>query len=298
MSSGPMRLPGGAVSRLHRLPFSVAAPSMVVGDDLLENVRFLADRLRHVEILLFHTPDLHNLPDEGAIEALHAWARQKNLVYSVHLPASLDVASPDPAVRESALTLAEKTCRRLMAISPEHFVLHLPVRPPVLVAEPGGYLRELEPREARQWQDRAAVALKRLAEVNDLPERLLVENINYSPRFIEPFLERELCGLCLDIGHLLLGGEDVSGLLERYLPATREIHLHGVSGGREHIALSVLPREALRRWVAMLCRRFSGTLMLEVFSETDLQTSLDCLLRALPRSGGETGQTDFGDDGC
>jgi sugar phosphate isomerase/epimerase len=45
--------------------------------------------------------------------------------------------------------------------------------------------------------------------------KLLVENINYSPSFLEPFCKEGLCGLCLDIGHLLLGQEDVMEVMRQ-----------------------------------------------------------------------------------
>jgi hypothetical protein len=45
-----------------KLPFEIGAPSMVYGEDLLKNARTLADVVDNVEIVLFHTPSLHNIP--------------------------------------------------------------------------------------------------------------------------------------------------------------------------------------------------------------------------------------------
>ena len=53
----------------------------------------------------------------------------------------------------------------------------------------------------------------------------LVENINYSPRFLNPLWKLGLCGLCLDIGHLLLGNEALLENLGSHLPVIKEIHL-------------------------------------------------------------------------
>ena len=45
--------------------FTLAAPSMVYGKNLEKNIEKLSDRLNHIEIVLFHTPDLHNIPDKN-----------------------------------------------------------------------------------------------------------------------------------------------------------------------------------------------------------------------------------------
>ena len=107
-----------------------------------------------------------------------------------------------------------------------------------------------------------------------------MENINYSPRFLEPFLKEGLCHLCLDLGHLLLGRETVLDHLREYNGYIQEIHLHGVHGYDEHLSLAHLPVERLQKWLAFLMESGSGKwLTLELFSPEELQESLDILSR-------------------
>lgn len=150
--------------------------------------------------------------------------------------------------------------------------------PPTLVAEPGGYLPDDRRGDFGNWSRRTLEGLARIQGETGLGSRLLVENINYSPTFLEPCFERGLCGFCLDIGHLLLGGECVRDCLRRYRPVVSEIHLHGVTGWEEHLALDVVPLERVRGWVeALEGRRYGDVVNLEVFDPRHLVLSLKML---------------------
>ncbi len=118
----------------------------------------------------------------------------------------------------------------------------------------------------------------------EAPESLLVENINYSPGFLEPFLKKGLCGLCLDIGHLWLGGEDITEVLRHYLQQTRVIHLHGVDGFNDHISLANLPPHQVKEWVQVLKEAaYQGVITLEVFDPVDLEESLNIIYEFFDR---------------
>jgi len=68
------------------LPFKIGAPSMVFGENLLENAYLLADMVDHVEIVLFYTPALHNFPSPSEIKALRKLGANEDVSFSVHLP--------------------------------------------------------------------------------------------------------------------------------------------------------------------------------------------------------------------
>ena len=83
-----------------------------------------------------------------------------------------------------------------------------------------------------------------------------MENINYPPRFLLPFLEANPGAFCLDIGHLLLGREKlIDHLVEAFSAWIREIHLHGVNGNEEHLSLRYLPDHRLRKWLKTVVDR-------------------------------------------
>lgn len=210
---------------------------------MVANVRYLSDLMDHVEIVLFHTPSLHNIPGQQDLEILKDVALEKGLSFTVHLPTTLEIASPDDRIRKNSLRLAEELCLRMSELKPEHYIIHVPYSRPTLTPIPGHYFRRADKQERDGWTGRALRSLETLHRASGGNGALLVENINYSPGFLDPLLDRGVCGLCLDLGHLLLGRENVREVLSRYQGNTREIHMHGVSGYAEHLSLSVLPKE-------------------------------------------------------
>lgn len=259
--------------------WKIGAPSMVFGEDLLENVRLLAENVDHIEIILFHTPSLHNIPGPKEIRTLREIGKQKNVTFTVHLPDSLEIASSNVSRRKESIELARKICLELAEVDLRHYVLHIPFTAPTLVPVPDLYFHTGNEQDWDGWTKRALESLGALHEGIGQGNKLLVENINYSPSFLEPFWEEGFCEFCLDIGHLMLGQEDVMGVMKQYLDVARVIHLHGVRGYEEHLSLSILPRALLDGWLRYLkMASFQGVLLLEMFSPRDLEESMDILL--------------------
>jgi sugar phosphate isomerase/epimerase len=248
---------------------------MVFGEDVVHNVQMLDGRVSHVEIVLFYTSSLHNLPEGSKIRLLKNLGERARITFSVHLPTSMEIASPEKSTRQKSLLLAKDWCLQMGELNPTGYVFHIPYHAPTLTPVPGQYFRPGDSRPGDDWAERAKESLSVLHEVVPEPGRLLVENINYSPAFLEPFCEEGLCALCLDVGHLILGQENVMESMKKYLGVMREVHLHGVTGHQEHLSLSTLPRQHVRQWMHLLMRfRFGGTLILEVFTPEDLEESL------------------------
>ena len=272
--------PSILLNRFPMFPFVISAPSMVFGMDLIENVKRLSSFVKHVEIVLFHTPELDNIPAENEIRSLKELKAENDLTYSVHLPASLEIAEENGQNQNSALRTITEIIATLQVIDPLFYILHVPLTKPTLAFEPGCYFTRLDQYRFTDWTTRAITSLQQIQIETGLDRKLLVENINYSPIFLEPFWREGLCGLCLDIGHLLLGNESVGKTLKQYLPVIREIHLHGVIGCDEHLSLNVMPTERVQSWFQHMKRSsYNGLVNLEVFSPDDLETSLGILER-------------------
>lgn len=251
---------------------------MVFGMDLVVNVKRLSCIVPHIEIVIFHTEELHNIPTSQEVVSLQKIKAEKNLTYSVHLPASLEIASESKPKREMAVETATKIIEHLDALSPEYHILHIPITTPTLTAEPGCYIKNKSSFPYEAWADRALTSLDRIQEKTGLKQQLLLENINYSPHLLEKIRQQGLCALCLDIGHLLLGRESVREMLKRYLPVIKEIHIHGVAGWEEHLGLDVLPPDRVDSWFRLLTDLdYTGILNIEVFDPVDLTNSLQVL---------------------
>ncbi len=248
---------------------------------MVDNASKLAgngDGLNFTEILLFHTPVLDNIPTPLELQALKEIQDRTGIVYTVHLPSSLEIASNDRAIREKSIHLLIDIWHKTSSLQPLFYILHIPVTPPTLVPVPGQYFKS---ESSQPWDDWTSLAIESLGIIHKnigAESGLLLENINYSPKFLAPFFEAGFGGFCLDIGHLLLGGENVQELLEYFLDQIREIHLHGVKDFSEHLSLDVLPREEVAQWLSCMRKRgFQGLINLEVFSPEDLNASLEVI---------------------
>jgi sugar phosphate isomerase/epimerase len=258
--------------------FKIGAPSIGYGENLIENVRMLAGRVDHIEILLFHTPTLHNFPSIDEIKAVKKIGDGEGLGFSVHLPASLEIASRHGEKREKSVGMAVELIHLTAELNPTHHILHIPVTPPTLTAVPGQYVTTKNQDKFDGWAQRAMDSLVAIQSRIGPDNRILVENINYSPVFLEIFWEAATCGLCLDVGHLMLGRESVLETARQFMPAIGEIHLHGVIEYEEHLSLSVLPEARVSQWINLLVDAdFRGVVILEVFTPQDLETSLGML---------------------
>ena len=252
---------------------------MVYGTNLLQNVKLLADFVDNIEIVLFHTPSLNNIPSYNDLRLLNKIGKQKNVTFTVHLPASLEIASDDRTTREESIRLAIALCEKTAEINPIHYILHVPFSKPTLVPVPGLYFKAGNNQKWKKWTQRALEALERIFDAAGEADKLLVENINYAPSLLEPLWEKGFCHLCLDLGHMMLGQENVMDLLEQYLTVTKEIHLHGIKGYKDHLCLSVLPENLVHKWISYLVKTsFNGIINLEVFNPRDLEKSMNVVL--------------------
>lgn len=260
------------------ISFKLGAPSMIYGNDVVTNAEILSKSdsgLNFTEILLFHTPELHNIPSTRELQSLKAIQDSTQCIYTVHLPASLEIASKDKEVREQSIRLLVDIWLKTSVLQPAYYILHIPITPPTLIADPHRYFKSRSSQSWGDWTLRAMESLRRIKENVGETSNLLIENINYSPQFLEPFLEAGYCGFCLDVGHLLLGDEPVREVLEHFHDHIREIHLHGVKNYSEHLSLDVLPRNEVIEWFSCLNHRhYQGLINLEVFSPEDLEMSL------------------------
>jgi sugar phosphate isomerase/epimerase len=82
----------------------------------------------------------------------------------------------------------------------------------------------------------------------------------------------------MDLGHLIVHGEDLKRVSDKYLDKTSIIHLHGVADRKDHLALDRLPKPLVTP-VFEILDQFSGSVSLEVFSFENLNTSLAFLER-------------------
>jgi sugar phosphate isomerase/epimerase len=151
-----------------------------------------------------------------------------------------------------------------------------PLRPCAYILHLEGITRDSAPARVQTWAGDIAELLPTLIERAGDPALLCVENLNYPFAWCEPLLNRFGLGVCIDLGHLWVGGDNVEAHLKRHLPRTRVIHLHGVRDGRDHLALTALPHGRLRQILNSI-DKFTGVLTLEIFNYEEVRDSMVCL---------------------
>lgn len=255
-------------------PFRLGTSSYIIPDDILPNARYLAGKVRDIELILFEVDDgPNNLPSPDVIEELSQIARGHDMTYTVHLPLDLKLGADD-SERDQSLVKAKRVIDRTQALDPWAYVLHLD----------GKSVRTSTDAELiEHWQDRSVRALQIVAEWAGEASKLAVENLETYPlNFIQPVLERVPVSRCVDIGHLWLDGHDPIPYLRAALARTRVIHIHGIAE-RDHRSLACMPLEKVRAvWDELIDAKYEGVLTLEIFSEEDFLASMEVIERISP----------------
>lgn len=259
------------------LPFRIGTTSYIIPDDILPNARFLAGRVRDIELVIFELDDgVNNLPGLEVLTELARLASQVSLSYTVHLPLDLHLGA-DGDEQSLSLVKAKRVIQTTRPLEPWAYVLHLDG------SQPGDHQ---EPTGRTTWQEQAVRALEIVSEWAGDPSHLAVENLDgYPPEFNDPVLERLPVSRCVDIGHLWKDGSDPGAYLMSSLPRTRVVHLHGIQQ-RDHQSLAHVPTSQLDEVLhGLLFAPFTGVVTLEIFNQEDLASSLQALQDSLRRLG-------------
>ena len=131
----------------------------------------------------------------------------------------------------------------------------------------------MEETDIEAWRGRLLRSVEEMAQNGIDLNRIAVETLGYPFEWIEDIVEKSGFSICLDIGHILTYGQDLRLYLDKYLPKTSIIHLHGFQNGIDHLGIDRLSESTLEMILAQI-REYRGILSLEVFSIEDLKKSL------------------------
>jgi len=254
---------------MQTFPFRLGTTSYIIPDDILPNARYLAGKVRDIELILFEVDDgPNNLPSAEVIDELSKIAQDNDMTYTVHLPLDLKLGE-DGSEYDQSLVKAKRVIDCTRGLNPWAYILHLD----------GRSVRTSTDTEAiKRWQDQSVRALEIVSKWAGSPEKLAVENLETYPLdFIQPVLDRILVSRCVDVGHLWLDGHDPIPYLQAALTRTRVIHIHGIAE-RDHRSLSFMPQEKVRAvWDELTQAQYNGVLTLEIFSKEDFVSSLEVI---------------------
>jgi len=252
-----------------RFPFSFGVPSYIIPADIAANVKWLRGLVDEIELILFESEQFSNMPSPADIALFRVLAEEAGLRYNVHLPLDIDIASLDPGARRLSAETVQRVMDLTLPLDPTSFVLHV--------------LKD-EKAEPVRWK---AVVRESLEALPRPHSQFAVETLAWDLREIDDILRDLRFSVCLDIGHLLLRGDDVPSIFDLFSERIVMIHLHGVQAGKDHIALARLGA-AERAMIARTVRAagYARSLSLEIFSREDFMSSLDVMEQMFGAGGG------------
>lgn len=248
--------------------YRLGTTSFIQPADLLPNVRYLAPRLDDVELVLFESDEITNLPGPAVVDELARVAATYGLSYTVHLPLDVFLGAFDEQVRRASIDKALRVIELTRPLRPFALVVHL----------------EADVRDGRgsvdppRWRSQLRRSLIDLRECGiDLGD-LCVETLDYPLDMVGDLIEDLDLSVCLDVGHLMLYGFDLDEHLQRWGDRCRVVHLHGIRDGKDHRDIAGTDPALLRRLLSFLeADDVQRVLTLEVFDDNDLQRSLQTL---------------------
>jgi sugar phosphate isomerase/epimerase len=260
------RLLDNAMKQRRSFPFRLGCTSWVFSADILPNVRNMAPVVDDIEIVLFESGEISNLPDEAAICELTEIGAKHHTTYTIHLPIDMDAGSPEASVRARYLEQVSRIIGLFKPVDPFGYILHLQ-----------GVGAAASERQRTQWYSAADDFCRQLVSLPGLdPARVYVENLGYPQQWHAPIIDSYRFSVCCDLGHLWLNTVDWYDVFENHLANTRVIHLHGVCGNRDHLSLKQGTLDDITRVLSALkANHFSGVVTLEVFTVDDTLESLE-----------------------
>ncbi|HMB21507.1 MAG TPA: cobamide remodeling phosphodiesterase CbiR, partial [Anaerolineales bacterium] len=198
---------------MYSYPFRLGSTSYIIPDDILPNARYLAGKVRDIELILFEVDDgPNNLPSPEVIDELSRIAAEHDLTYTVHLPLDLKLGE-NGSERDQSLIKAQRVIACTRDLEPWAYVLHLDGR---------SVRTSTEAEAIKRWQNHSVRALEIVSAWAGAAEKMAVENLETYPLdFIQPVLDRIPVSRCVDIGHLWLDGHDPIPYLRSAMPRTR-----------------------------------------------------------------------------
>jgi len=261
-------------------PFRLGTTSYIFPDDIVPNVRALAASVDDIEIILFESDEISNLPGDNEIRELKRLAVDFDLSYTVHFPLDIALGHADETVRAGSVDKCRRIVDLVEPLDPFGYIVHC--------TDSTNNLGPGRSSSVRDWVEPLGKSLDALCSVGIGPSAFCVETLDYPFSMIEDLVFDLGMSVCLDVGHILLRGERPEDLLERYFDRTRVVHLHGIVDGRDHHGLTGLDGTLLERLLSMLSGGGPAggrVVTLELFNEDDFTTSLDILESMTPWPG-------------
>lgn len=241
-------------------PFKIGCTSYVIPDALIPNVEFMADKVDDIELVLFESKEIANLPDKATIASLQQIGQKEHITYSIHFPIDLHAGTPVEYERKMFIECVTAIISSTSALPVSGYLLHFEGLTPFPSTE-----------EYDEWHKRITGFCVELTnnKVTD-SSMICIENLNYPPELHADVVKQFRFSHCIDFGHLWLQHNQWETYANITLPSTKIIHLHGVDNDRkDHRSLVAHNDNKQLNILISLLKKYTGVLTFEVFSKQD-----------------------------
>jgi sugar phosphate isomerase/epimerase len=252
-------------------PFRLGTTSYIIPDNLVPNVEYLAPLIDDIELVLFESDEVSNLPGPEAIGRLSELKETWGLSYTVHLPLDIRLGSSDNTVRSRSVGKCLRVMHLTKRLQPFSYIIHFE----------GANRGQKPAQQIDLWRSCLERSVKDLLTDGIDSQLLSVESLDYPLQYIADIVDQHNLSICLDVGHLAFYGYPIREYLDHYMAASRVIHLHGSHEGRDHRDIGKLSPEIMDLLINRLKaeRDRERVLTLEIFGWNDFRKSMESIKR-------------------
>jgi len=250
-----------------RFSFRLGTSSYIIPTDILSNLEYLKEKVDDVEILLFESDKISNIPTNDTVLAMKDIADQYNLTYTIHLPLDIQLGNGDETIRQNSIDKCLRIFDRMIPLLPFGWILHF--------HGDSDQSRDIPSVQMDRWRNQHKKSLERLVQHLDEPHRICVETLIYDFSYIEDIVKQSPVSICMDVGHLILKDRDPFAFWQKWQDQIRVFHLHGVTSEKtDHADLTHLPEMFLALFLDQISTNaVERVLTVEVFNESDFIAS-------------------------
>ncbi len=249
-------------------PFKIGTTSFIYPDHYVPNVKMLAPYVDEVELILFDS-SYDDFPTTHSVMELALIADEHSLTYNIHLPTDVSISSHDALEAEKAVEAVLHVNELTSSLTPSTYTLHIPYDE-----------KDMRIETVKQWEERVYNKVGKLIDHGINSRDISVETLDYPFEILDNIIDRLDLSVCIDIGHLMVRGDDCVEIFNKYMNRVTIIHLHGVEGKKDHVALDRMSKERFSQ-IQDILGSFSGVVSLELFSYSHLKASINYLEQKL-----------------
>ncbi|MDQ7032514.1 MAG: cobamide remodeling phosphodiesterase CbiR [Desulfonauticus sp.] len=224
----------------------LAAPSYVLGGDILQNCLFLKDYVSGVYLAFFQTMACLNYSKQD----LPLCLKDLGLRYHIHFPLDLSWENPEQEAK-----ICVELWNKAALLSPWCGVLHPPAT-----------LEALE------------IFIQTWVKLGRKADEILLENIkDRNLRVFWPLVQKTGLNVCLDIGHLLAYDQEDILFLPGFWNRVKMLHVYGLEKDNKHYGLEFLGDRGWKILKNALSKTESVEVVLELFDRKSFLSSYEFL---------------------